>query len=213
MPVAIAAVGIGVLVVVLRRPTVAGPPDASPSAQPESKPPAKPLGTIILRDRTSRSTVRLLDDPKLSTREILDLAQGKGLDNLTQDLLKLMPNAATSAIPEAQLAYPDSMIVLTANEVTSGTSGESRGVYKTTFATNADGGQVVTWYQDWLTAHGWQPSVADAASPAGAHEYVRGDEHFRLALADPAAVRSVIAVPIPDSAKTIFEVEYRNTAV
>jgi hypothetical protein len=217
VPVAIAALGIGVLIVVLvRRPTVASPPASPPPAVPSTSDPSKPLVTIVRRDGKTHitRTVVLKDGGGLSSQLLHDLSQGKNLEEIAQELLQTMPNAAPDAPSVARLAYPGATIVLTGAETTSSTSGggQSREVIKTTFASDADSEQVVAWYQEWLTNHGWQPGTTDAGSAAGAHAYVRGDEYFRVTFADPAVVRSVIAVPIPATAKTIFEVEYRNSA-
>jgi len=215
VPVAIAAVGIGVLIFVLKRPSVAGPPAAAQSSEAESTSPRKPLVTIVSRGRThTKSTVALFDGKTLSTKDVIDLAQGKGLDKLTQDLLKLMPDLQTGATPEARLAYPDSTMVLTTGETIKGGSAatEFRDAYKTTFATEADSVQVAAWYQDWLVAHGWQPNPTGATTLGAAREYGRGTEQFRLTFGDAAALRSVLAVPIPETAKTIFEIEYSRAS-
>jgi hypothetical protein len=214
VPVAIAAIGIGVLIVVLvRRPTVASPPANSQPASPSTRDPSKPLVTIVRRDGKTHITRSLVlnDGGGLSGQLLRDLNQGKNLEEIAQEILQTMPDAAPDAPSEARLAYPGATIVLAAAQMTSSTSGggQSREVIKTTFATEAGRDEVVAWYQASLTSEGWQPAPSTGEA-TGAHHYVRGNEHFRLTLADPAAVRAVIAAPIPDNAKTIFEVEYSN---
>ena len=213
VPVAIAAIGIGVLVFVLRRPTVVRPPEITPGDAAQTTAPEKPLGTIVLQNKKTFTTSTIsVDDLHMSTTDMLKLAEGKGLDQLTQKLLKLVPDAASDTVPEARLAYPGStMVMIRATGVTRSGDGQASTDYKTTFATEAASDQVVSWYQDWLTTHAWQPVQVDGAIGT-AHDFARGGEHFRLTLADPAAVRAVLAVPIPDNAKTIYEVEYENSS-
>ena len=213
VPVAIAAIGIGVLLVVLRRPTVVRPPGPTPPDAAQPTGPDKPLGTIVLRNKKTFTTSTISVGGKdLSATDIFKLAQGKDLDQLTQKLLKLVPDTASNAVPEARLAYPGATIVMIAASDMARSGSQASTDYKTTFATEATSDQVVGWYQDWLSAHGWQPDTSDGAVAGMAHDFARGSEHFRLALADPAAVRAVIAVPIPDNTRTVFEVEYRNAA-
>jgi hypothetical protein len=215
VPVAIAAVGIGVLLVVLRRPTVASPPASPPPAGPSTRDPSKPLVTIVRRDAKTHitRTVVLKDGGDLSGQLLRDVSQGKNLEEIAQEILQTMPDAGPDAPSEARLAYPGATIVLAAAQMTSSTSGggQSREVIKTTFATEAGSDEVVAWYQDSLTSQGWQPAPSTAEATS-ARDYVRGNEHFRLTLADPAAVRAVIAAPIPENAMTIFEVEYGNAS-
>jgi hypothetical protein len=148
-----------------------------------------------------------------------DLAGLEGVGNteqLARQLLaKLAPGSIPSnAPPEAQLQYPGSSPVLDSFDInrTTATSAESRDVYKTTLATEADSAQVVAWYRDWLLGHGWQPTPSAGTSADSSQEYVRTSEHFRLAVADPAALAPVLAVPIPAGTKTLYEVEYSNTS-
>jgi hypothetical protein len=148
-----------------------------------------------------------------------DLAGLEGVGNteqLARQLLaKLAPGSVPSnAPPEAQLQYPGSSPVLDSFDInrTTATSAESRDVYKTTLATEADSAQVVAWYRDWLLGHGWQPTPSAGTSADSSQEYVRTSEHFRLAVADPAALAPVLAVPIPAGTKTLYEVEYSNTS-
>lgn len=214
VPVAIAAIGIAVLVFVLRRPTVVRPPGPTPPDAAQPAGPDKALGTIVLRNKRTFTTSTIsVGDKDLSATDIFKLAQGKDLDQLTQKLLKLVPDTASNAVPEARLAYPGATIVMIAvSGMTRAGNSAASSDYKTTFATEATSDQVVAWYQDWLSTHGWQPDTSGGAAAGMAHDFARGPEHFRLTLADPAAVRAVIAVPIPDSAKTIYEVEYTNSS-
>lgn len=207
---AVGGVG-GALAFLVRRPTIARPPRPSVSDNAGSNP-DRPLGTVMLRKKTSLGTSSVVfKDTDLTAIDIRKLAQGKGWHKVNQ-LMKLMPDAAAEGVPEARLAYPGSTMVLTTGERIAGTGAiQSSTDYKTTFASDADGDQVVAWYQDWLTSHGWQPVLVNSAVAGTAHDFARGSEHFRLTLADPAAVRAVVAVPIPDSAKTIYEVEYENS--
>ena len=207
---AVGGVG-GALAFLVRRPTIARPPKASVS-DPAGSNPDRPLATVMLRKKTSLGTSSVVfNDANLAADAVRELAQGKGWDKVNQ-LMKLMPDAATDAVPEARLAYPGSTIVLTTGERIAGTGAvQSSTDYKTTFASDSDSDQVVAWYQDWLATHGWQPVVVDGSVTGTAHDFARGSEHFRLTLADSAAVRAVVAVPIPDDAKTIYEVEYKNS--
>jgi hypothetical protein len=91
-------------------------------------------------------------------------------------------------------------------------SAESRDVYKTTLATEADSAQVLAWYRDWLLGHGWQLGPSAATKPDSSQEYTRASEHLRLAVADPATLAPILAVPIPVGTKTVYEVEYSNTS-
>lgn len=215
VPIAIAAIGIGAVVFLLRRPTVVRPPGATPSDVAPTIGPSQPPGTIILRARTTLKTSSVtLDKTNLGAKQLFDLlARGKTPEELTQKLLHLVPNGDTDAPPEARLSFPGSTILLMTGESLSNNSelDPTSADFKTTFASDADGGEVASWYQDWLTTHGWQPDTAGSGDSGLAHEFSRGAEHFRLTLADPAALRAVIAVPIPDSAKTIYEVEYKNS--
>jgi hypothetical protein len=95
---------------------------------------------------------------------------------------------------------------------TSGGAAESRDVYKTTLATEADSAQVQAWYRDWLVGHGWQLSPSTEANPESSQDYIRASEHFRLGVADPATLTSILALPIPAGTKTVYEVEYSNAS-
>jgi hypothetical protein len=88
----------------------------------------------------------------------------------------------------------------------------SRDVYKTTLATDAESAQVLAWYRDWLVGHGWQLSPSTGTSAESSQEYSRASEHLRLAVANPATVAPILAMPIPGGTKTIYEVEYSNVS-
>jgi hypothetical protein len=201
VPIAIGAVGIGVVLFALRRQTVVATPPANPSNAP---------GVVVAKGkRVVRWTIRevnqaggLAGDPPLTS---MRMETGNKLLN---DLWKFVPDPAPIGVPQALLQFPGSTIVLKSIEGASQSGGRMTSTYKVTFATEADRDQLLAWYQDQLTSHGWQPAQLTSPSDGTAVTYSRGEETFRLSTADAAAVRTVIAVPIPDTARTVFEIDY-----
>ena len=239
VPVAILAIVIGLLFVVLRRPKVVQPPTnakapgSGPSAAaPKSDDPMQQILSQLNMDLPSdgKAHVQILKGKEgigwtvtrrmkgisLSSADLAGLEGTGNTEQLARQLLaRLAPGSVPSnAPPEAQLQYPGSSPVLDSVDIdrTTATSAESRDVYKTTLATEADSAQVVEWYRDWLLGHGWQPTPSAGTTAGSSQEYVRTTEHFRLAVADPETLAAVIAVPIPVGTKTVYEVEYSNTS-
>ena len=238
VPIVIVTLGIGLLLLFLRRPTVVRPPTSLPSAKtdamaaPNSETLQEILGDLTAQmppGQTKRVTIlkgnkqvgwtltRRLDNTSLSPDDLHKLMGEGGVGKLAGELLEKLGTDAMSAnvLPESSLHYPGSNLVVSSSEVKQATGGGSSGfrdVRKTTFATEAAGDQVLAWYQDWLLAHGWQPASSGDASTASSRQYARGSEHFRLAIGDPATIRDILAVPIPDGAKTIYEIEYSNSS-
>jgi hypothetical protein len=233
VPIVVVTIAIGVLLVFLRRPTVVRPPtDVSapkPSSTPKSNDPMEKMlddmnidmsfggKQIIIKGskETGLTLIRGLDKTTLSP-EFLRRVVIKGKDPITEDLLaKLIPGSFPGgAPPEAQLHYPDSSVVVDSFESKRSSDGSepSRDVFKATLATEADSARVQAWYRDWLLGHGWQLSPSTATTTGSSQEYTRASEHFRLAVADPATLTSILAMPIPAGTKTIYEVEYSTSS-
>jgi hypothetical protein len=236
----IAAIAIGLLILFLRRPTVVRPPTTAAPAKPDAvtaapktdetlqniigelateMPPGDGKRITILKGnkQIGWTVTRRVTQSSLSPEDLQGLMGGGSVGKLAGQLLEKLGAEAlpANAPPEARLQYPGSSVVVTAAEVQQGAaagSQELRDVHKTTFATEADGGAVLAWYQDWLVSHGWQPAEPAEGLAPSSRQYSRGSEHFRLAIGDPAAVRDLLAVPIPADAKTIYEVEYSNAS-
>jgi hypothetical protein len=233
VPIVVVTVAIGLLLVFLRRPTVVRPPTdigaPTPTSAPKSKDPMQEMldsmnidmsvgGKHISLKGNAKIGWTLIDglDKTTIPAEVLRRVVIKSKDPLSEDLLaQLRPGSFPSnAPPEAQLRYPGSSVVfdLFESKRTLGGAAESDDVYKTTLATEADAGQVQAWYRDWLVGHGWQPGPSTGSNPEPSQEYIRAAEHFRLGVADPAELASVLAVPIPAGTKTIYEVEYSTAS-
>jgi len=240
VPIVIVAIGIGLLILFLRRPTVVRPPTTTtsaktdaPTAAPRSDDPMQEILSELTADMASGGTKRVkilkgkgeigwtvtkrLDQGSLSPGDLRVLVGKGSMEQFARDLLANLPpgSLASNAPPEAQLQYPGSSLVLDSVESQSSTaasSAESRAVYKTTLATDADAAQVLAWYRDWLLGHGWQIGPSTGTSSDSSQEYARASEHFRLAVADPAMLAPILAVPIPAGTKTVYEVEYSNTS-
>ncbi|HKV31950.1 MAG TPA: hypothetical protein VJT14_13140 [Candidatus Dormibacteraeota bacterium] len=239
VPIVIVTIGIGLVLLFLRRPTVVRPP-TDPSVLKTSASTATPttgdamqelmseLKTDLPPDGTKRVTIlkgnkqigwtvtRRVEHGSLSPDDLRSLLGKGATGQLASDLLaKLASGSAASGPAEARLQYPGSSLVVDSfdsKQSTAAGSMEPRDVYKTTLATEADAAQVVAWYRDWLVGHGWQLSPSTAANAASSEAYVRASEHFRLTVADPATVTPILAMPIPVGTKTIYEVEYSNTS-
>ena len=233
VPVVIVTIAIGLFLLFLRRPTVVRPPTDISAPKPASTPKSNDPMQEMLDDMNIDMSVggkhiTLKGDKKIGwiltdalgkttiSPEIMRRVVIRSKDPLTEDLLaKLTPGSFPGdAPPEAQLHYPGSSVVLDSFESgrASGGTADSRAVYKTTLATEADAAQVQAWYRDWLGAHGWQLNPPTGTSADTSQEYTRATEHFRLAVADPATVAPILAMPIPVGTKTIYEVEYSNTS-
>jgi hypothetical protein len=233
VPIVIVTIGIGLLLVFLRRPTVVRPP--GDSAAPKANAPMaaqgsddamrqilKELKTDMASGGTNQVKImkgkgevgwmvtRRIGQNSVSADDLADL-EGKAREILA----KLAPGSLPSEAPaEADLQYPDSSRVMDSFETTRASDGSavSRDVYKTTLATDAESAQVLAWYRDWLVGHGWQLSPSTGTSADTSQEYIRASEHLRLAVADPATVAPILAMPIPVGTKTIYEVEYSNVS-
>jgi hypothetical protein len=234
VPVAIVTIAIGLFLLFLRRPTVVRPPtDISarkPASTPKSNDPTQEmLDDLNIDMSVGGKHITLKGDKKIGwtltdalgkttiSPEIMRRVVIRSKDPLTEDLLaKLTPGSfPDDAPPEARLQYPGSSVVVDSFESKQSIAGgptESRDVYKTTLATAADSAQVLAWYRDWLGAHGWQLNPLTGASADASQEYTRATEHLRLAVADPTTLASILAVPIPVGAKTVYEVEYSKTS-
>jgi hypothetical protein len=239
VPIAIVVIVVALFFVLRRRPTVVQPPTSAstPSAGGSTSPrkgddPMQQILSQLNMDVPSdgKAHVQVLKGKEgigwtvtrrtkgisLSSADLAGLEGTGNTEQLARQLLaKLAPGSIPSnAPPEAQLQYPGSSPVLDSFDInrTTATSAESRDVYKTTLATEADSAQVLAWYRDWLLGHGWQPAPSVGTSAGSSQEYVRTSEHFRLAVADQAALAPVLAVPIPAGTKTLYEVEYSNTS-
>ena len=238
VPIVIVIIAIGLFFVLRRRPTVVQPstnadaPTTGPaiSARKSDVPTEQILSQLTLDvPSDGKAHVQILKGGKegigwtvtrrtkgisLSSADLAGLEGAGNTEQLARQLLaKLAPGSVPSNAPaEAQLQYPGSSPVLDSFDInnTTGTSAQSRDVYKTTLATEAESAQVLAWYQDWLLGHGWQPTPSAVTSTDSSQEYARGSEHFRLAVADPATLAPVLAVPIPAGTKTVYEVEYSN---
>ena len=163
------------------------------------------------------TVTKRLDHGSLSAGDLRVLVGKGSMEQIARDLLANLPpgSLASNAPPEAQLQYPDSSLVVDSVESQSSTAGgspEPRDVYKTTLATEAAPAQVLAWYRDWLLGHGWQISPSTGTSSESSQEYTRASEHFRLAVADPAMLAPILAVPIPVGTKTVYEVEYSSAS-
>lgn len=237
VPVVVVAIIIGLLFVVLRRPAVVRPP--TEASVPKANETASSLKSdkVIEEifnelkdtpDGTKRVTImkgknqigwavtRRVGQTSLSPDDLRRLGVGGNMEQAARDLLaKLEPGLlAADAPPEAELQYPGSSLVVNSFESKrdSDSAAEFRDVYKTTLASEADAAQVLAWYREWLLGHGWQPSPSTGTVSDSSQEYSRASEHFRLAVADPATLAPVLAVPIPAGTKTVYEVEYSNTS-
>lgn len=236
VPIVVVAVGIGLLLLFLRRPTVVRPP-SDPTAPPPDAAKGASASVNALKDfpddmkmditlAGKHITVQGSKAGWIMTREIGGSSVSPeilrrvilkgGANQLEKDLLaKLGPESlAGDAPPEAKLQYPGSSLVVDSFETkrSSVVSEDSGDVFKTTLATEADAAQVQAWYRDWLVGHGWQLSPSTGTNADSSQEYTRASEHLRLAVADPASVASILAMPIPAGTKTIYEVEYSNTS-
>jgi hypothetical protein len=227
VPIGIVAIGIGLFFLFRLRPTVVRPPTTTTQAKSDD-----PMQEILgdLEDMPPGTTKRVkmlkgdgeigwavtkrLDGTSLSPGDLRGLMGKGGMEQIASLLSKLEPGSVPgNAPPEARLHYPGSTLVLDSVETQSSIAGgapQSRDVYKTTLATQADAAQVVAWYQDWLLSHGWQPSPPIGIASDSSHEYARASEHFRVAVTDSATVAPVLAIPIPVGTKTVYEVEYSN---
>jgi hypothetical protein len=237
VPLVIVAIIIGLLFVVLRRPAVVRPPTEASGPKANETASALKSDKVIEEifkelkdtpDGTKRVTImngknqigwavtRRLEQTSLSPDDLSRLGVGGNMEQVARDLLaKLEPGSLPAdAPPEAELQYPGSSLVVNSFESqrASDRTAGSRDVYKTTLATEADAAQVLAWYRDWLLGHGWQPSPSTGTNAASSQEYVRASEHFRLAVADPATLAPILAVPLPAGAKTVYEVEYSNAS-
>jgi hypothetical protein len=238
VPIVIVTLGIGLLLLFLRRPTMVRPPTTLPPtktdamAAPNSEtlqeilgdltadmPPGQTKRVTILKGnkQVGWTVTRRLDNTSLSTDDLRKLMGEGSVGKLAGELLETLGTDAMSANvpPESGLQYPGSNLVVSSSEAKRATGDGSSGfrdVHKTTFATEATGDQVLAWYQDWLLNHGWQLASSGDTSAASSRQYARGSEYFRLAIGDPATIRDILAVPIPDGAKTIYEVEYSNSS-
>ena len=239
VPIVIVTIAIALVLLFLHRPTVVRPP-TDPSVLKTSAPTASPttddavqelmseLKADLPPDGTKRVTIlkgnkqigwtvtRRVEQGSLSPDDLRSLLGKGATGQLANDLLaKLASGSAANWPAEAQLQYPGSSLVVDSFDSKQSTAGgpmESRGVYKTTLATEGDAAQVVAWYRDWLVGHGWQLSPSTATNADSSQAYVRASEHFRLTVADPATVAPILAMPIPAGTKTIYEVEYSNTS-
>jgi hypothetical protein len=232
VPIVIVTIAIGLFLLFLRRPTVVRPPTDISAPKPASTPKSSDPMQEMLDDMNIDMSVggkhiTLKGDKKIGwtltdalgkttiSPEIMRRVVIRSKDPLTEDLLaKLTPGSYPGAPPEAQMHYPGSSVVVDSFESnrTSGGAAESRDVYKTTLATEADSAQVQAWYRDWLVGHGWQLSPSTEANPESSQDYIRASEHFRLGVADPATLTSILALPIPAGTKTVYEVEYSNAS-
>jgi hypothetical protein len=239
VPVAIVAIVIGLLFVVLRRPKVVQPRTKAktpgsglPASAPKGDDPIEQILSQLNTDLPSdgKAHVQILKGKEgigwtvtrrmkgisLSSADLAGLEGSGNTEQMARQLLaKLAPGSVPSnAPPEAQLQYPGSSPMLDSFDInrTTATSAESRDVYKTTLATEAESAAVLAWYRDWLLGHGWQFTPSSGTSPDSSQEYARASEHFRVAVADPATLASILAVPIPSGAKTLYEVEYSNAS-
>ncbi len=222
VPIGIVLLGIAAFLLFRRRPTVLKPPDQAGTTgtdQPPMSPAMDKALASLIKDLdvkgkpTIQWTVRR-SESNVGNGADLRLASGADADKLAEQLLARFGarSLPADAPEEASLQYPGSTLILSSFDRSQGTATQDRYNHKATLATDADPAQVLAWYQDYLMSHGWQPIPAAVAPPASAHEYRRGSEHFRLGLSDPAVIRPIVALPIPDSAKTVFEVEYSNAA-
>lgn len=239
LPIAVVAIAIGLVVVLRRRPKVVQPPTnadtpvsgRSTSARKSDDPMQQILSQLNMdvpsdgkahvqilkgKEGIGWTVTRRMKGISLSSADLAGLEGVGNTEQLAKELLaKLAPGTLPSnAPPEAQLQYPGSSPVLDSFDIsrTTANSADSRDVYKTTLATEADRAQVQAWYQEWLLGHGWQLSQPAGSNADASQEFVRGSEQFRLGVADPATVASVLAVPIPVGTKTIYEVEYSNSS-
>jgi hypothetical protein len=239
VPIVIVTIAIGLFLLFLRRPAVVRPP-TDPGAPNTSAPTVVPRTDDAMQeimselkadpppDGTKRVTIlkgskqigwtvtRRVEQASLFPDDLRGLLGKGATGQLASDLLaKLASGSATDAPAEARLQYPGSSLVVDSFESKQSTAGgptESRGVYKTTLATEADSAQVLAWYRDWLVGHGWQVNPSIGTSSDSSQEFTRASEHFRLAVADPATVAPILAMPIPVGTKTIYEVEYSSTS-
>jgi hypothetical protein len=239
VPVVIVTIAIGLFLLFLRRPTVVRPP-TDPGAARTSAPTVvagnddamqeilSELKADLPPDGTKRVTIlkgskqmgwtvtRRVERGSLSADDLRTLLGKAAPGQIAGELLaKLGSGSVANAPAEARLQYPGSSLVVDSFESKQSTAGgpsESRDVYKTTLATEADGAQVLAWYRDSLVAGGWQLNPSTATSSDMSQEYTRASEHLRLAVADPATLTSILAMPIPLGTKTIYEVEYSNTS-
>jgi hypothetical protein len=236
----VVAIVIGLLFVLFRRrPTVVQPPTSantpstagSTSARKGDDPMQQILSQLNMdvpsdgkahvqvlksKEGIGWTVTRKMKGISLSSADLAGLEGTGNTEQLARQLLaKLAPGSVPSnAPPEAQLQYPGSSPVLDSFDInrTTANSAGARDVYKTTLATEAESAQVLAWYREWLLGHGWQPSPSAGTSTDASQEFGRGSEHFRLAVADPATVTSILAVPVPVGTKTIYEVEYSNSS-
>jgi len=237
VPIVIVTIAIGLVLLFLRRPTVVRPP-TDPSAPKTSASTVAPgtddavqeilseLKADLPPDGTKRVTIlkgnkqigwtvtRRVEHGSLSPDDLRGLLGKGATGQIAGELLaKLGSGSVANAPAEARLQYPGSSVVVDSFESkqsTAGGSTEARDVYKTTLAAEADSSQVLAWYRDWLVAHGWQLDPSTGTSSDTSQEYTRASEHLRLAVADPATVAPILAMPIPVGTKTIYEVEYSN---
>jgi hypothetical protein len=239
VPIVIVTIAIGLFLLFLRRPTVVRPP-TDPGAPKTGVPTVVPRNDDAMQeilselkadlplDGTKRVTIlkgskqigwtvtRRVGQGPLSPDDLRGLLGKEATGQLASDLLAKLGSASVANAPaEARLQYPGSSLVVTSFESKQSIAGgpaQPRDVYKTTLASDADSAQVLAWYRDWLGAHGWQLNPSTGTGADTSQEYTRSTEHFRLAVADPATVAPILAMPIPASTKTIYEVEYSNTS-
>jgi hypothetical protein len=234
VPIVIVTIVIGLLLVFLRRPTVVRPPADISAPKPTSTPKSHDPMQAMLDDlnidmsvggkhvtlkgnmNTGWTLTDGLEKTTIPPEFLRRVVVRKGTDPLTNDLLAGLTRGSFpgDAPPEALLHYPGSSVVVDSFESkrTSGGAAESRAVYKTTLATEADSAQVQAWYRDWLLSHGWQVSPSAGTNSDSLQEFMRASEQFWLAVTDPATLTPILAMLIPEGTKTIYEVEYSNTS-
>jgi len=80
------------------------------------------------------------------------------------------------------------------------------------FATSAPMTSVYTWYQNWLTGHGWHVSAADALLPleVSAQGYARGNRESFVVGADSQQNARMLGYPIPLKlqSETLYEINF-----
>jgi hypothetical protein len=239
VPIAVVVIVVALFFVLRRRPSVVEPPTnanapttGAPRSAPKSDDPMQQILSQLNMDVPSDgkghvqvlkgkegigwTVTRRMKGISLSSADLAGLEGSGNTEQIARQLLaKLAPGSVPRNAPsEAQLQYPGSSPVLDSFDInrTTATSAESRDVYKTTLATEAESAAVLAWYRDWLLGHGWQFTPSSGTSPDSSQEYARASEHFRVAVADPAMVAPILAMPIPAGTKTIYEVEYSNSS-
>lgn len=113
--------------------------------------------------------------------------------------------------PEAHLAYPGAQIFqrLGVSQSTDESGNTNPAFSGAIMVSPASSEAVYTWYDTWLTAHGWYRAPLLGAGYVSSHGYARtpGTEAFDVDMDHPSQLSATLGKPVP-AGSTVFEVRY-----